>query len=53
MIQVDEKENIRRLYFIKRHSIREISVELSDVESVWCFSNNHRIFYILLLSWEL
>ena len=28
MIQVDEKENIRRLYFIKRHSIREISVEL-------------------------
>ena len=28
MIQVDEKENIRRLYFIQRHSIREISKEL-------------------------
>jgi transposase len=27
MIQVDEKENIRRLYFIKRHSIREIAEE--------------------------
>ncbi len=29
MIQVDQKENIRRLYFIKRHSIREISRELN------------------------
>ena len=28
MIQVDEKERIRRLYFIKRHSIREIAKEL-------------------------
>ena len=28
MIQVDEKENIRRLYFIHRHSIREISQKL-------------------------
>ncbi len=28
MIQVDEKENIRRLYFIQRHSIREIAKEL-------------------------
>ncbi len=28
MIQVDEKENIRRLYFIHRHSIREISRKL-------------------------
>ena len=28
MIQVDEKENIRRLYFIQRHSIREISKNL-------------------------
>jgi len=28
MIQVDEKENIRRLYFIQRHSIREIAREL-------------------------
>ena len=27
MIQVDEKENIRRLYFIKRHSIRQIARE--------------------------
>ncbi len=27
MIQVDEKENIRRLYFIKRHSIRRIARE--------------------------
>lgn len=29
MIQVDQKENIRRLYFIKRHSIREIAGELN------------------------
>jgi len=29
MIQVDEKENIRRLYFIKRHSIRQIADELN------------------------
>lgn len=28
MIQVDEKETIRRLYFIKRHSIRQIAEEL-------------------------
>ncbi len=28
MIQVDEKETIRRLYFIQRHSIREIAKEL-------------------------
>ena len=28
MIQVDEKENIRKLYFIKRHSIREVAREL-------------------------
>jgi transposase len=28
MIQVDEKETIRRLYFIQRYSIREISKEL-------------------------
>ena len=28
MIQVDEKETIRRLYFIQRHSIREVSKEL-------------------------
>jgi transposase len=28
MIQVDEKETIRRLFFIQRHSIREISKEL-------------------------
>jgi len=28
MIQVDEKETIRRLYFIQRHSIREIAREL-------------------------
>jgi len=28
MIQVDEKETIRRLYFIKRHSIRRIAKEL-------------------------
>ncbi|MBM3157952.1 MAG: IS21 family transposase [Chloroflexi bacterium] len=28
MIQVDQKENIRRLYFIKRHSIRQIAEEL-------------------------
>lgn len=27
MIKVDEKENIRRLYFIKRHSIRRIARE--------------------------
>lgn len=27
MIQVDEKENIRRLYFIKRHSVRRIARE--------------------------
>jgi len=27
MIQVDEKEKIRRLYFIKRHSIRQIARE--------------------------
>jgi transposase len=27
MIQVDEKEKIRRLYFIKRHSIRKIAKE--------------------------
>jgi transposase len=27
MIRVDEKENIRRLYFIKRHSIRSIARE--------------------------
>ena len=27
MIQVDEKETIRRLYFIQRYSIREISKE--------------------------
>ena len=27
MIKVDEKENIRRLYFIKRHSIRWIARE--------------------------
>ena len=27
MIQVDEKEKIRRLYFIKRHSIRKIARE--------------------------
>ncbi len=29
MIQVDEKETIRRLYFIKRHSIRQIAEELN------------------------
>jgi len=29
MIQVDQKENIRRLYFIKRHSIRQIAGELN------------------------
>jgi transposase len=29
MIQVDEKETIRRLYFIQRHSIREIAKELN------------------------
>jgi len=29
MIQVDEKETIRRLYFIQRHSIREIARELN------------------------
>ena len=28
MIQVDEKETIRRLYFIQRHSIREVAKEL-------------------------
>ena len=28
MIQVDEKETIRRFYFIQRHSIREIAKEL-------------------------
>jgi transposase len=28
MIQVDQKETIRRLYFIKRHSIRQIAGEL-------------------------
>jgi len=28
MIQVDQKETIRRLYFIKRHSVRRISREL-------------------------
>ena len=28
MIQVDEKETIRRLFFIQRYSIREISKEL-------------------------
>ena len=28
MIQVDEKETIRRLHFIQRYSIREISKEL-------------------------
>ena len=28
MIQVDEKETIRRLYFIQRHSMREIAKEL-------------------------
>ena len=28
MIQVEEKETIRRLHFIQRHSIREISKEL-------------------------
>ncbi|AGG05959.1 IS21 family transposase [Dehalococcoides mccartyi] len=28
MIQVDQKENIRRLYFIKRHSVRQIAKEL-------------------------
>jgi len=28
MIQVDEKESIRRFYFIQRHSIREIAKEL-------------------------
>jgi transposase len=28
MIQVNEKETIRRLYFIQRHSIREISKEM-------------------------
>lgn len=28
MIQVDEKETIRKLYFIQRHSIREIAKEL-------------------------
>ena len=28
MIQVDEKETIRRLYFIQRHSLREIAKEL-------------------------
>ena len=27
MIQVDEKEKIRRLYFIKRRSIRQIARE--------------------------
>jgi len=27
MIQVDEKENIRRLYFIRRHSMRQIARE--------------------------
>ncbi len=29
MIQVDEKETIRRLYFIQRQSIREIARELN------------------------
>ena len=29
MIQVDEKETIRRLHFIQRHSIREIARELN------------------------
>ena len=29
MIQVDEKETIRRLHFIKRHSIRRIARELN------------------------
>jgi transposase len=29
MIQVDEKETIRRLHFIKRHSIRQIAGELN------------------------
>ena len=29
MIQVDEKETIRRFYFIQRHSIREIARELN------------------------
>jgi len=29
MIQMDEKETIRRLYFIKRHSIRQIAEELN------------------------
>ncbi len=29
MIQVEEKENIRRLHFIQRHSIREIARELN------------------------
>jgi transposase len=29
MIQVDQKETIRRLYFIKRHSIRQIAEELN------------------------
>lgn len=28
MIQVDEKETVRRFYFIQRHSIREIAQEL-------------------------
>jgi len=28
MIQVDEKETIRRPYFIQRHTIREIAKEL-------------------------
>ena len=27
MIQVDEKETIRRLYFIKRHSMRQVARE--------------------------
>ncbi len=28
MIQVDEKETMRSLYFIKRHSIQQIAEEL-------------------------
>lgn len=28
MIQVDQKETIRRLYFINRHSVRQIAKEL-------------------------
>jgi DNA-binding transcriptional regulator LsrR (DeoR family) len=47
MIQVEQKETIRRLYFIKRHNVRQIAKELGysrkTIKKVCKYVNNGKL----------